>query len=224
MSGRPIGVVIRSITSSAWPTSASLRRNRAHLPAEPISPIEPSCGVRSAASHSAASSAWSCVMISTWVPGGSSASTSSGSTGTWWTCTRATASASTARRSGAVCVGARVDQVQLQVVPGQDAGQLEADVPQPEDRDGRHHRQGFEQHRHLAAAALHAVLVRRLVRQRDGAAAPAPARATSISSRARADRDGLEVAAADRAPGLGPPRPPSSPRPRAGRARARRRA
>ena len=57
--------------------------------------------------------------------------------------------------------GAGVDQVQLQVVPGQDPGQLEADVPHPEDRDGGHRAQRLEQQRHLAAAALHAVPRRR---------------------------------------------------------------
>ena len=35
-------------------------------------------------------------------------------------------------------VGAGVDQVQLEVVPGQDPGQLEPDVADAEDRDGRH--------------------------------------------------------------------------------------
>ena len=70
------------------PSAASRLRNRAHFADEPISPIEPRWPQRSAASQSATSSAWSWVMISTWVPGGSSPSTSSGSTGTWWTCTR----------------------------------------------------------------------------------------------------------------------------------------
>ena len=60
-------------------------------------------------------------------------------------------------------VGAGVDQVELEVVTGEDAGELETDVADPEDRDRRHHRERFEQDLHLAAAALLAVLGRRLV-------------------------------------------------------------
>ena len=64
---------------------------------------------------------------------------------------------------GGELVGPGVDQVQVEVVAGQDARQLQADVAHPEDRDGGRHGQGFEQDRHLAAAALDAVLAGRLV-------------------------------------------------------------
>ena len=130
-SGRPgLGGVpgrqqLRSGTAPTWPTTRSARS-------------APRWSARIAASQIARSSAWSWVSTSTWVPGGSSASTSSGSTGTGCTCTAATASSSGAsalRRAG---LGPRVDQVQVEVVPGQDPGQLEPDVADPEDRHGRY--------------------------------------------------------------------------------------
>ena len=150
-----------------------------------------------AASQRATSSAWSWVITSRCVPGGSSASTSSGSTGTGCTCTAATASASGAERLVGQVLGPGVDQVQVEVVAGQDAGELETDVADPEDRDRRYHGQRLQQHRHLAAAALDAVLDRRLVGQvaleRLG---PGPA---GREQRPRTAYGlGLEVAAADR--------------------------
>ena len=104
---------------------------------------------------SAASSAWSWVMTSTWVPGGSSASTSSGSTGTWCTWIRGHARRrATASALGGELLGAGVDEVQVEVVAGQDAGQLQADVAHAEDRDGGTTGSGSSRTRHLAAAAL----------------------------------------------------------------------
>src|SRR5215216_5865581 len=105
VSANPMGVRIRAIVDGSWPPSASIRWNRAHFPAEPISPIEPRSPPRRMASHSAASSAWSWVMISTWVPGGSSPRTISGSSGTRWTWRFATASDSGASRSSVSCSG-----------------------------------------------------------------------------------------------------------------------
>ena len=55
-------------------------------------------------------------------------------------------------------VGAGIDQVQLDLQPGQDPGQLVADMADAEDRDHRPGRQRFQQQRDLAAAALPAVL------------------------------------------------------------------
>ena len=112
-----------------------------------------------AASQMATSSAWSWVITSRWVPGGSSASTSSGSTGTWWTCTAATRVGQRRERVVGEVLRPRVDEVEVEVVAGQDPRQLEADVADPEDRHAGHHGQRLEQHRHLAAAALHAMLV-----------------------------------------------------------------
>jgi hypothetical protein len=66
---------------------------------------------------------------------------------------------------GRQVVGPRVDQVQLEVVPGQDPGQLQPDVPDTEDGHRRDDRERLEQDGHLSPAALNAVLERRLVRQ-----------------------------------------------------------
>ena len=104
-----------------------------------------------------------------------------------------------AERLGVQVLGAGVDQVQVEVVAGQDAGQLEADVADAEDRHARHHGQRLEQHGDLAAAALHAVLDRRLVRQ--VARRTTRAGAAALEQRPRTAYGlGLEVAAADRAP------------------------
>ena len=51
-----------------------------------------------------------------------------------------------AQRSGVQVLGPGVDEVQVEVVAGQDAGQLEADVADAEDRDGRDDGQRLEQH------------------------------------------------------------------------------
>src|SRR5690606_12492943 len=50
--------------------------------------------------------------------------------------------------------GPRVDEVDGQRVPGEDACELQAHVPGPEDRDGRAGGQRLEQHGDLPAAAL----------------------------------------------------------------------
>ena len=57
--------VIRSTASASCPSSSRVRRKRLHFAADPMSPTEPRPGVRSAASQSAASSAWSWVITST---------------------------------------------------------------------------------------------------------------------------------------------------------------
>ena len=67
---------------------------------------------------------------------GPAPSTSSG-TGEWWTWTRGRAVVEAAPAARGELVGARVDEVQLEVVPGQDPGQLETDVTDPEDRHRR---------------------------------------------------------------------------------------
>ena len=194
-----MGVRIRSTAVGSWPSASSCDRNRANLADDPISPIGPRWSSRMAASHRATSSAWSWVITSTCVPGGSSASTSSGSTGTGWTCTAATASASGPSASADRCSGAGVDQVQVEVVAGQDASELETDVADPEDRDARHHGQRLQQHRHLAAAALHAVL--RSAPCRTGGSRTTRGLVSPASSRARARR----TASASRLP------PPTEP-------------
>ena len=65
--GSPIGGPTRS-TTSAGNRREQLRRNRAHLAEDPISPIVPRWSQRSAASRIARSSAWSWVSTRTWVP------------------------------------------------------------------------------------------------------------------------------------------------------------
>ena len=105
-----------------------------------------------------------------------------------------------AQRLGVQVLGAGVDQVQVEVVAGQDAGELEADVADAEDRHARHDGQRLEQHGDLAAAALHAVLDRAALSERW---------LSNDSGRVPPDREqrprtpyglGLEVAATDRAP------------------------
>ena len=65
-------------------------------------------------------------------------------------------------------LGAGVGEVQLDVVARENAGEFEADVADPEDRDGRNHRQRLEQEDHLASAALAPVLIAGLVVQSQG--------------------------------------------------------
>ena len=95
---------------------------------------------------------------------------------------------------------ARVDEVQVHVVARQDARQLDADVPQTEDGDGRDHGERLEEDLHLAAAALTAVLRARPVAERElEPLRGGPARGEQVAG-PRGCR-GLEVAAADAAPG-----------------------
>ena len=98
-------------------------------------------------------------------------------------------------------VGPGVDQVQLQVVPGEDPGQLETDVPDPEDRDGRQHGERLEQEGHLTAAALDAVGHRRPVGEVGGEHRRLGGRIDQQFA-GPLDRRGLEVAATDRPPGF----------------------
>ena len=92
MPSMPIGVDTRARSSSPSPASRSSFVNRAHFEREPMRPIEPRPGVRSAASTMARSSTWSWVMTSTCAPAGRSASAASG-TGSGRIVTVATASA-----------------------------------------------------------------------------------------------------------------------------------
>ena len=158
-SGRPIGVWMRASVGVRMSFCRKALLEPRHLADEPMRPIEPRCSQRSAASHRAASSAWSWVITSTWVPRGHLAEHQLGH--------RRVVDVHPGDRVVedaepvvAELVGARVDEVQLDVVPGQDAGQLEADVADPEDRHRGHHGERFEQHLHLATAALLAVLGR----------------------------------------------------------------
>ena len=146
---------------------------------------------RSAASQSATSSAWSWVMISTWRAGGSSPSTSSGSPARGGRAPWPRASASTAQpRRRSSCSAPRVDQVQLDVVAGRGSGPARGRRARRRRSRPRARPQRFEQDGHLAAAALDAVLVGRLV-ERDvivsGAAVAvasiARARSTAVASR-----------------------------------------
>ena len=94
-----------------------------------------------------------------------------------------------------------VDQVQVELVPGQDAGQLQSDVPNAEDGYRGQDGQRVEQHSYLATAALHSVLDGRLVRQvrsegrRFG-------RKLGEQSAGPVDGNRLDVSASDRAPAL----------------------
>ena len=98
-------------------------------------------------------------------------------------------------------LGSGVDQVQVELVSRQDAGQLYSDVPDAEDGYRRQDGQRVEQHCHLATAALHSVLDRRLVGEIRGehrrfGREPGEQDAGPLHG------NRLEVAAADRAPGL----------------------
>ena len=135
-------------------------------PSDPIRPIVPRCPQRRAASHSAASSAWSWVITSTWVPPADLAEHQLRAAPRGARAPGATASSSTASRARVELLLARVDQVQLEVVAGQDPGQLEPDVPDAEDGHRTAPRQRLEQHVDLAAAALPPVLGARLVAER----------------------------------------------------------
>ena len=119
--------------------------------------------MRSAASMSAASSAWSCVITSTWVPDGQLGKDQLGQHRDVVRVDPGDGVVEDGQHLGRQLLGPGVDQVQLQVVPGQDPGQLETDVPDPEDRDRGQHGKRLEQESHLAAAALDAVAHRRLV-------------------------------------------------------------
>ena len=97
-------------------------------------------------------------------------------------------------------VGAGVDEVQVEVVARQHAGQLEPDVADPEHGDRRDDGQGLEQEGDLAAAALPAVLGARLVAQ----AHHQPLGRGGVRRQHRprpADGGLLEVASPDAAPG-----------------------
>ena len=75
-------------------------------------------------------------MTSTWVPRGTWPSTSSGTRGVV-DVDAAPGVVEDRQPRGVELLGARVDEVQLEVVAGQDPGQLEPDVPDAEDRDRR---------------------------------------------------------------------------------------
>ena len=122
--GRPIGVVIAVDRGLVVPVGEQGRAEARPLRRRADQADRPEVRrSRSAASQSATSSAWSCVITSTWCPSGSSPSTSSGSTARG---ARATAARrrrrAAASRSAASCVGTRVDQVQVEVVAGPGSG------------------------------------------------------------------------------------------------------
>ena len=94
-----------------------------------------------------------------------------------------------------------VDQVQVELVSGQDTGQLQPDVADTEDGHRRQDGQRVEQHGHLATAALHSVLDGRLVRQVRGEGRRF-GRKLGEQSPGPVDGNRLDVAAPDRAPGL----------------------
>ncbi len=62
-------------------------------------------------------------------------------------------------------LGSRIDQVQLELLAREDAGELETHMPQTEDRDRRDDADRFEQHRDFSSAALHTVVGHGLVAQ-----------------------------------------------------------
>ena len=100
--------------------------------------------------------------------------------------------------SGSEHLRARVDEVQLHLLPREDACELEADVSEAEDRDGWHSADRFEQHGDFASAALDAVFGRDPVVEGEGE----KSRLTGpfVEHLARTlDRRRLEIAAPDRA-------------------------
>ncbi len=199
-SGTPIGEWIRSMLRLVVTLDPeSLPEPAPTSPTSRSGPTVPRWAQRSAASHRAKSSAWSWVMTSTCVPAGTVPSTSSG-TGAWWTWTPARPSA---RRRGArrpAPAGARVDQVQLEVVAGEDAGQLEPDVARRRrSRPPGRPRSGSSSTvtsppQHCRPCSVRALSLSASV---SGSGSPGGPRA----ARARAGTRGLlEVAAADGAP------------------------
>ena len=196
--GSPIGVVIRAIVGRVVPLVRELASEPAHFADEPIRPIEPRCSQRSAASHSAASSAWSWVMTSTWVPGGQLAEDQLGQHGTWCTCTRATASSRTAQPRRPRAAPAREStRCSSRSWRARIRASSSPTWPDPEDRDRGYDGQRLEQQGHLAAAALHAVLDGRLVGERHREQLGARRPASREQRAGPLDRGRLEVAAAD---------------------------
>ena len=169
---------------------------------EPISPIGPRWSSRIAASQMARSSAWSWVITSTWVPGGSSASTSSGSTGTGCTCTAATASASGARASSSRWSARESTRCRSRSWRARMRASSRPTWPTPKTATDGHHGERLEQHGDLAAAALHAVLSTGALSERWDSKRLGRGRAVGQQRPRAAYGLGLEVAAADRAPGL----------------------
>src|SRR5699024_3331177 len=143
--GSPIGHRMVSMVSDEKPSSARFLRKRCHLAREPISPIEPRSPRARAAEHRCRSSAWSWVMMSTWLPGGRLEDV--GGYELFWP-------------------GVGYDEVE--VVSAQYPGEFESDVADAEDRRRGGHGQRFEQHRDLPAAALTTVFGRRLVVEPQG--------------------------------------------------------
>ena len=85
-------------------------------------------------------------------------------------------------RRGVELLLARVDEVEVEVVPAEDAGQLVTDVAHAEDGDAGRDGQGLEEDADLAAAALPPVLGARLVAEGDGRAAPVRSRPPRASA------------------------------------------
>ncbi len=143
-------------------------------------------------------------MISTWVPGGSSPSTISGSTGTWCTCT-------VRQRVGEHRRAARRRAARAACRSGAGRGRAGPGCGRAPSRRARRRR---SPPRARPAAARAAPSPCRRSTARRAGRAPCPTARRSISSVADSlsdssssprafDRDGLDVAAADRAPGVG---------------------
>ena len=142
------------------PAAASWAWNRVHLALEPISPMLPS-GWGKPQGRVAQREVLGVVVRHDQRRGprrGSCSSTCSPSS-VWWMLTSARAVDHVGQPDPVQLLGARVDQQQLDRQPGQDPGQLVADVPQAEQRDDRPDRERLEQQPDGAAAALAAMLV-----------------------------------------------------------------
>ncbi len=153
MPGRPIGDVIRAMVSAECPSAARSFSKRLHFADEPMSPMGPRrsgaqghvaergvLGVVvghdehvAARRHQTQHHLWNRRMVH--VDAGDGV-------------------VETDQPTRLDRVAARVDEMQLEVVAGQDAGELEPDVADPEDRHGGHHGQRFEEQLDVAPAAL----------------------------------------------------------------------
>jgi hypothetical protein len=98
-------------------------------------------------------------------------------------------------------LGPRVDEMQLELQPGQDPGQLVAHVAHPEHGDHGPRGQRLQQHLHHPAAALPPVLVAGVLAQA-GLLGLRAGRTGGDQLPGPLDRRRLEVAAADTAPGV----------------------
>ena len=163
ISGRPIGQVIRSTVASSWPSASRFFRNVAHFALDPISPTLPHLPEVGEAEGGVAEGEVLGVVV-----GHDQHVGAGGQPLQHQLPQHRPVHLDVGGPGGHVgqpelveLLGPGVDQVQPDLQPGQDPGQLEADVPDAEDRHRRPHREGFQQQPDLAAAALPAVLVAR---------------------------------------------------------------